>query len=423
MLVETTPYARSLGNGLTLKSIRDLEDAERLAAFNKQIFGEGVAAMTRALIVHHPATRPEHWLYVEDEATGQVVSSLALIPWHWCYEEVQLSSGEMAIVGTLDSYRNRGLVRALAARHRELLQDGGFDFSHIQGIPYFYRQFGYEYALPLEPKWQLELRDIPAAPDEAAAYHFRPATEDDVPVLMRLYEAATAGLQVSACRDEAIWRFMLACTAGTELEAEIWLMLDASDAITGYCRIAHYGFGTGLIVSETSRLNHTTAKVLLTWLKSLAIDREKPYVRLNLPVTNDLLQAAKSWGAYDAGTYAWQILLVDAARLLCKLAPVLERRIASSMFAGLSQTLVINLYRAAFELHFEAGKLLSVHAIGFCDQGAIRIPPTLLAPLLLGYRSREELARMYPDFAIYGEFQQLIDVLFPKRDSFLFTIY
>ena len=413
MLTSTTPYRHALPDNLILKSISDPDDAERLALFNGQVFGQGVAQMTRSLILNHPSTRPEYWLYIEDEATEQIVSSLCLLPWQWRYEDVTLKAGEMGIVGTLETYRNRGLIRALDTRFKELLRDGEFDLSHIQGIPYFYRQFGYEYAMPLEPGWHLELHHIPDTLADTR-YSFRRATADDIPALMRLYDEAARSLNVSTLRDADTWRFMLEHTAGTDLEGEIWLILDAVAQPIAYWRIASHGFGTGLIVSETSRLNIDAAHALLHQLKALAILRDKPGIRFNLPVTNDLLHVARTFGAQDRGTYAWQIHLVDVARLLRKLAPVLECRIDASLFAGFSQKVNLNLYRETFELHFERGKLLAVNNIGFREFDEIRIPPLLLAPLIFGYRSREELCYSHPDVSIGGQSQLLIDTLFPK---------
>src|SRR5206468_4057574 len=101
-----------------MKSICDKSDVERIEAFDIQIFGQGVKEFVPALILHHPATRPEHWLYIEDETNRQIVSALSLIPWQWRYEDVTLKSGEVGIVGTLTAYRNRGLIRVLMARHR-----------------------------------------------------------------------------------------------------------------------------------------------------------------------------------------------------------------------------------------------------------------------------------------------------------------
>jgi hypothetical protein len=81
------------------------------------------------------------------------------------------------------------------------------------------------------------------------------------------------------------------------------------------------------------------------------------------------------------------------------------------------------LYREAFDLHFERGKLAAVEALGFWDGGHIRLPPLLLAPLLLGYKSRQDLAQNYPDFSVWGENQLLVDILFPKVESYIYTIY
>ena len=422
MFTSTTTLQRPLGNNLILKSIENDADIDRLAAFNAHIHGPDVFEMTRALILNHAPARPEYWLYIEDELTRQIVSSLALIPWEWRYADVTLKSGEMGIVGTLESYRNRGLVRALDKRFKELLREGDFDLSHIQGIPYFYRQFGYEYAIPLEANWQIELPNIPAAPSDLP-YHFRLATVDDIPALMQLYDEAARDLDISTMRDVDIWRCILKHPEKSALISEIWLMLDANEQPFGYGRIAQHGFGNGLIVSETSRLKHPAAIAFLGHFKKLAAERGKPNIRLNLPENNSLLKVARAWGAHNPGTYAWQIHPVDVARLLRKLAPVLERRIEASPFAGLTQIVHLNLYRETFELRLEGGKLLNVTNISYQDGGEIRIPPNLLAPLLLGYRDRHQLRESDPDFRIWGQSGLLIDVLFPRMNSFLYNTY
>ncbi|MFN8371540.1 MAG: GNAT family N-acetyltransferase [Anaerolineae bacterium] len=417
----STPYQQTIDSSLVLKSVRDAGDAERLAVFNGKTFGEGVTGMSRALLLHHPTTHFDYWLYVEDQTTGQIVSSLALIPWQWRYEEITLNAGEMGIVSTLEAYRGRGLIRALDKRFKELLRRDGFDLSQIEGIPYFYRQFGYEYAIPLEPNWHLELHHIPDAPP--AAYSFRRATADDIPLLAQMYAEATSVLAITSPRDEAIWRYLLQHTIGNDMEGDFWLMLDDSAQPVAYGRTMRFGFGKGLILSETSRMNIAQAHALLHYLKGLAKENNKPSIRFNLPVSNPVLRLARTWGAVDSGTYAWQIHLVDVAGLLRKLTPVLERRIAASAFAGFTRKVNLNLYRETFELNFEQGKLLSVNNIGFREGDEIRIPPLLLAPLLLGYRSREELRQSHPDVSIWGQSQYLIDVLFPKLDSFIFTMY
>jgi hypothetical protein len=424
VLTATEGYRRQLSESLVLRSIASREDLERVADLNGAIHGDGVAAMTRELVLHHPHTRPEHWLFVEDTEADRVVSTLCLIPWTWRYEGIELKAGEVGLVATLEPYRRRGLVREQFARHAQLLREGNYDLSHIQGIPYFYRQFGYEYAVPLEGGWRLELHAVPDAPDpEEAPYRFRQASLDDLQSLMRLYEEAAGDLDIHTAREEATWRYLLGPSLRTEMVAETWLVLDKEAAIVGYLRVPAHGFGEGLIVNEVSRLSASSAEAVLGQLKKLALERGKPFIRLCLPTDSVLVQTARYRDAHDLGTYAWQIRLVDVSQLLWRLAPAFERRLATSPVAGLSETVCLNLYREAFELRFEGGRLLAVTPLGFCDRGGIRIPPTLVVPLLLGYKSREELAEAYPDLSIRREYRHLVDVLFPKLRAYIYTIY
>lgn len=425
MLPPTTPIARPLGDGLTLRSVTSEADVERLAAFNAQIHGDSVENMTRNLILRHPASRPKHWLFIDDEA-GRVTSSLCLIPWTWRYGSVTLRSGELGIVGTLPDYRHgkRSLIAVLMERFNEWLDECEYDLSHIQGIPYYYRRYGYDYALPLEPHLNLELRDVPAAPeDEAQAFAIRLAGESDVPALNALYDEAARGLDLSAVRDEATWRYLLAHTADTAMEADTWVITGADGQLIGYWRVFREGFGEGLIVSEASQLPHRAAQAALRHLKTLAEQRGKPYIRLAMAANASLARTAQAWGAREAGGYEWQIRIVDVPRFLMRIAPVLAERLAGSPFAGLTETVLLNLYREAYALRFEDGALRSVECVGFTEEGAIKLPPTLLPKLMLGWKDRHALSAAYPDVRVWGQAGYLLDVLFPPMRSFLYTIY
>lgn len=423
MFTSTDPCVQRLDDHLVLTSVSTMDDVDRLAEFNGLIHDAHVADMTRALILHHPCTRPEHWLFIRDERTGQIVSSVCLIPWTWHYGEVELKAGEQGIVGTLPEYRHRGLIRALNRCFKELLRDGEFDLSPIQGIPYFYRQFGYEYAIPLEGGWHIGAYQIPDDPPRGESYQFRRATLEDLPALVRLYDEAACSLNIHAVRSAAVWRYLIEHEPHTGSASETWLVLDESGGIAGYWRMEKFGFGEGLIVSDASRLSHPAALAVLRKVKALAAERGKPYIRLASADSSPLIHAAKAWGAQNTGRYAWQIHIPDPARLLRAIAPVLEARIAASSFAGLSQTLHLNLYRESFDLRFEKGRLAAVEAVGFSDEGEIRLPPPLLAPLVLGWRSRDELRQSHPDVSIWGQSAYLIDVLFPKMESFIYTTY
>lgn len=426
MLHKTQPFHQVLDNGLILKSISTEDEIDRLATFNVVIHEEEqLARMTRALILHHPFTHPKEWLFVEDSTNGKIVSSLCLLPWTLHYETVQLKAAEMGIVGTLPEYRHQGLIRSLDSRFRQLLDIDGYVLSHIQGIPYYYRQFGYEYALPLESGWELDLHNIPAdeSPSEVTLT-FRQATADDIPTLDQFYTQAMRHLQISAVRDSDIWHYLIEQENNLQAMQETWLVHNEDREPVGYFRVAKQGFRQGLIVDEASHVAYDVAVAILQRLKQMAIERDKPYIRLSMSAACPLVTIAKAYDARVPWTYAWQIKFPDPARFLRQITPTLEQRVQNSIFAGLTRSVILNLYQAGYELVFDEGCITAVNALGFCENAYdIRIPPMQFVQLALGYRTRDELQMIYPDVGISAQAQPLVDVLFPKMNAFLHLIY
>lgn len=416
-----TSYRQPLGDGLVLHIAADERDVERVAEFNGTIHEPANASMTRHLFFRHPNTQWEDLIFVEDEGSGQVVSSLCLIPWTWRYETVSIPAGEMGIVGTLAAYRRRGLIRAQVDTFKRRLRERGCVLSHIQGIPYYYRQFGYEYALPLEGGLRLELRHVPDPPEKP--FEFHPVTIDDLPTLAQLYDEAAQDLAISTVRDKATWEYLLTHARGTQTEQDAWIIHDTYGGVVGYMCVPLHHFGQELVISEVSRLGFEAALATLNHAKKLATARDRPGIRLNLPANCTLMRLARSLGAHDLGTYAWQIHVPDTAALLRVLTPVLERRIAESPFAGMTQEVRLNLYRDTIALRFETGSLTEVANLGPVGDGIASFPPLQFIPLVLGYRTVEELRQTHPDVHVAPAWRLLVDTLFPKVPSFIYTMY
>lgn len=419
-----TPYEQPLADGLTLHAAANEEDVAQVATFNSTIHGPDAGALTRNLFLHHPATRLQDLFFVKDRAAGRVVSSLCLIPWTWRYGDVKLPVGELGIAGTSEAYRQRGLMRALVRAFKGRLRERGCLLSQIQGIPYFYRQFGYEYALPLEGSMRLEFRQIPLS--EASLFTFRQATPDDVDTMRQLYDEATQTLAIHSVRDEAAWQYLQRHTEGTSTERERWIIQSAGGEIAGYVSVPRYHFGEEITVDETSLLGFDAALATLQHIKKLAVEREKPGIRLNLPANCTLMRLAESLDGHDMGTYAWQIHVPDTMMLLQALGLVLERRIANSPFAGLSEEVGLDLYRERIVLRFEGGSLTRVAPSDSArSTGApvLRCPPLQFIPLVLGDRTWEELRSSYPDVSVPRTRRLLVDTLFPRVTAFLYSPY
>ena len=144
-----------MSDGLVMRR-SSAADTDRLAEFNGRIHGDdaedaaAVAAWTRDLLRNPPpAFSPNDFVIVEDPSTGEIISSLNLISQTWTYEGIPFGVGRPELVGTKPDYRGRGLVRAQFEVIHEWSRQRGELVQAITGIPYFYRQFGYEMGLDL----------------------------------------------------------------------------------------------------------------------------------------------------------------------------------------------------------------------------------------------------------------------------------
>lgn len=416
-------FSVELHDGLTLRSVSTIRELERVAAFNGLIHGTEVVGMTANLFADHPDTRGRDLLYVENDG-GEVIASACLIPWTLHTGEVDLPVGELGIVGTREDYRGRGINRHLMGAFWQRFTERGCLLSIIQGIPFFYRQYGYEYALlPLEGGWRLQPDQVPAPLVEG--FTFRPAALDDAILLATLYQEQSARLDISARRSADIWHYLLSDLRKPDsMEHETLVILSPQGETAGYLRLPKYHFYENLTtIDECSELSFAAGLAVLNELARRVRADDQDGIRFNLPPTSGLLKLARAYGAVSLGTYSWQVRVPDMAALLGRMGPVLSTRLAGSAFAGLTQKISLDLYRQHIELNFDHGVLISAMPVKHSDHPILRIPPDQAVPLVLGGRSLEEIGTSHPDASPHHLWKPLVDVLFPKTKAFLSTIY
>ena len=417
----------SVESGLELRLLRVPGDIEKLADFVATVHDAGVGALTRELALRHPDANRMRWLAMAEKATGDIVSTLCLLPWTIRYGDVEIPAAEMGIVATRKDWRKRGLVRTMADRFDRLLAEEGYLLSHIQGIPYFYRQFGYEYAIPLETQNYLEFRQVDDMQGEkkgpeSGGVTLRLADRKDLSALVAWYDEHVLSLDVSSLRSPDQWGFLLDDSLKTDYAADTYIVETAHDAV-GYCRIPRQGFGDALILGECSNLPDSAYASFFARLRDIAKERAKPFIRLNLGPTHPAVIAARDAGARDAGGYGWQIRLPDPAAFLGRIAPVLDGRLAAGPFESYSGELKLNLYRTGIGVRFEKGQTVKVEGGVDVDGGNVSIPPHVLTPIVLGQKSIEECRRFYPDFSGPPRGMRLLQALFPPLSAFLHCPY
>jgi GNAT superfamily N-acetyltransferase len=439
-MTEPTPDAtaglpRSLGAGLTLRWATPA-DIEAVAAFNARHLSdnpdepdEGTAEWTRALMGGaHPTTRAGDFTVVVDErAGGRIVSSLCVIPQTWAYGGIPVRVGRPDLVSTDPAYRRRGLVRAqFAAIHARGAARGEM-MQVIDGVAWYYRQFGYEMALNLggSRRWLPFRMPAPATPP---AYRLRPATPADIPLLDRLYAARGAGELVTRLRDAAEWRYELGWKQFRVVE-------DAAGAPVGYVEARPNEGGQDpevmhvLRVSELAVLpGHSLRAVALFLGPALQAELAALNATRARPLTGLALNLGPQHPAYTAlgdlleqyrPYYAWYVRVPDLPAFLRHIAPVLEARLAGSVLAGHTGTLRLNFYQAQMTLGFTGGRLTEIGTFtpAAIEDGDARFPGLTFLQVLLGHRTPAEIAHLYADCYASPEAAVLLSILFPPQPS------
>ncbi len=330
----------------------------------------------------------------------------------------------MGIVGTQEKHRGQGLIRILNNEFDETLDEEKFDLAVIQGIPGFYHRFGYHYSIPLENHINMPLHLI-SEEKEKDTYSFHLASVEDIPYLLQEDQTYRERFSLSTFRDNANWKYLLTDSLNTEYGSEYWIMEHRDKSEQFYFRIPRQGFGSGLILSEISEsITYEALRHLLSFCKKLAIERNKPYIRLNLHQDSTTSKMAVSMGADQGKTYAWQIKIPNTIRLLTTMRPILEQRMENSSFKQFSGTLRLNFFKTKVDLQWVEGRLENVlNGEGECKD-TFSINGDLFPILCLGHRTWQEIRYIRPDISpSSSQSRLLVETLFPPRKSWIHEQY
>jgi hypothetical protein len=379
----------------------------------------------------HPTFRPGDFCLVEDTRAGKIVSSVGLISQMWTYEGTPLKFGQPEIVSTDPAYRRRGLVRAQFNEVHRWSAERGELVQGITGIPWYYRQFGYEMALDLGGRRVGSASQVPALPaGESEPFVVRPATVKDVPFICEMYGHVTARSAVATMRGEAIWRYDIAersqtsgfsinqCiieTPGGEAvgalvhSRKIW-----GNALNAYLYELRPGVPFLAATPAVMRYLRTTGE-------EYAADQGEDLsaISFNLGGSHPVYDTISNRLAPLRIPDAWYIRVPNLPAFLSHIAPALEKRLAESPQNGYTGQLKVNFYRSGIAFAFDNGRI-SVEAWkpDRVEDGEAAFPDLTFLQLLFGFRSLEELQHAFPDCsARTDEARALLPVLFPKKNS------
>jgi hypothetical protein len=431
--IATQSYIQQLDENLVLR-FATVDDTEALAQFNGWIQGDDgefnpfVAQWTREFMSPlHPTCGPSHVTVVEDTRTGKIVSSMNLIPQTWTYDGIPFGVGRPEAVGTDPAYRRRGLVRAQFNVLHDLSDNAGHLAQGITGIPYYYRQFGYEYAIDLNGGRAVYPSLVPALKaGETERYRLRPVTLDDLPFIRPLYDRQCARSLIACPCSEAEWRWNLGVDPNAVQHSRLYVIEARDGRPIGYVTIV-FELWRGLFqITELNLIEDQPIRevlhTILRWVEPIAeVTADEQHKELKALVfrlgqSHPLFDAAPDFFHKVHPPYAWYMRVKDIVAFLRRITPVFERRLAASSLAGYSGELRVNEVVRGFKLTIERGRI-DVEAWTPDDSDNAMFPPYTFLQMLFGRRSLSDLRYMFPDCLCEDEPAVVLETLFPPRPS------
>ncbi|AXX30501.1 GNAT family N-acetyltransferase [Actinosynnema pretiosum subsp. pretiosum] len=329
---------------------------------------------------------------------GRVVSTATLLDETLVLGDVVIPTGQVELVATAHGHEGRGLVRRLMSWAHEHSAERGHLAQVMIGIPYFYRRFGYSYAIPIPAT-----RALTGAPDPGG-HVLRPATPADVDLLARLHAAELALADLRMPHPPARWRWLLEHASSGQ-----WVVELAGEPVA-VGRVAD-----GVLVEAAATTPEAAhALAALTGVTQVV---ERPGTVAGRALEGFLAPA-------DAQARSYYARVPDAAALLERLRPVLSRRLAAAGFTD--GEAVVSFFSSHVRLPFRDGVVDPVVPGGVmqgpASVGGSGVAPDLLPALLFGPHGITGLAERHPD--VYpGPRAELAAALFPPVRADLMTYY
>jgi predicted acetyltransferase len=398
------------------------EEFQEILALNIEVHGESVREYIKHIFLNHPRKEDVLFLYIRDSNSNKIVSCISLMPLEWRIGSLNIPVCEMGFVGTLESYRGKELIVELNVLYESIMAEQGYLISVIRGIPFYYRKLGYEFAIPLDHRIFLSPSKIPL--NNLEFLKIRKANLEDIDFIATKYNQYYGDFFISNIFDKDCFISKFFNNNYNEFKASTYIIETGGNSI-GYFTFGKSYDDKGYDI-KTSQINRESGIKILQFTKEIASIENPDQLDLAVREDTDLAEFISELGGTTYDTYGWQVKIPNLELFLEKIKSILENRIHNSIFQGVTQNLRISNYKTTIILSFNNGRISSIEMEkGYpmepsCD---LKITGPILFKLLLGDRSFKELKHIMKDAIVKHESRELIDVLFPKENSYPDTYF
>ena len=414
-------YKKELDDRFSIHIADDSEDdLSAILEFNNKVHTEeNIKTYIRSIMQKYPRRNDIYWLYIKDNQKDKIVSSLCLSPLDWQIESLDLPVCEMEFVGTLEPYRRKGFIKILNTLYEELMEHYGFMISVIRGIPYFYRNLGYEFVSSLDERIKISTAKIPTK--KLKRITFNVANSNNISLIKSKYSQFHTKFHIFNKFNTDCFKFKY-FNVDFNSEVRITYIINENGLPTNYFSLGRsYDNQCYEIVCPDLTVNQSIA--LLQFVKR--IGNFKDNFILSVSKYSSLFNYIKLIGGELISDYGWQVKIPNIKNFLRFVKKIIETRLEHSQFKDLSKSIRISNYRDTVILEIDRGKIKKIEQITehpMPENTDLRIPDGFLFMLLLGDRSFKEINDLIKDAIVDPLSKKIIETIFQKKPS-LFESY
>lgn len=373
------------------------EDIDSIAALVADRIGEEDGAEAE-LVLRDPDFDGKRWFVATDG--DKVLSTAAVFPGQLRFGDVTMVAGAIEFVATSEEAEGQGLVRRILEEIHGTASSRGEMMQWIVGITYFYRRFGYEYAIPVDGMHLFAAGEAPPIPD---GWSVRAAAHEDIATLTKAQESFSRAADVSITATKWVWdiyrrspnyEVIVAEGPGGPAFGRIYSW-DDDRYLTDI--VAHSTNAAAALVNAASDDGHWDVSVLTR------------------PGARRYLEELAPWTpSHDA----YYLRVADPVALLEAIRPVLSRRLAAQPENALEGDGLISLYGSSIRFAYNGKRVGPMRREGGVpgpiSEGGSGVAPDQIVSLILGPLGAAGLAARHADVNL-GEQSELMQIMFPPQ--------
>ncbi len=385
------------------------KNCEQITELSRTVFGENDADFIGEFIRKSPFQEENKIFLAIDDRTDTIVGFVNLTDIPLNYYGIEMKSCELSIVATEESYRGLGISGNLTDLFMDEIEKCGYCTIFIQGIPYFYRKYGFNYAIPMATsRFHFDSTSVATQ----SSNPIRKATVEDVPFI---YNQSLKYVENHDCIHRTIGSEIIEkaiTTYQSRFLKRYYFIVEANNKPAGYFYYTKEHDTPK--IEDLSEMDEEKYSAITGFMRD---ETREGCFDVSIPFEHkfyEYLKLINKKFEINKGDYSWQVKIPDYYRFFSRIKPVLEKNLEKSSYKNKTISFKFNNFDELIEFKIDRSRIelqrLPWHLTWDCN-----VPPQAFVKLAFDRFTYDDLKPIIPDLSIKEEFRELFRILFPSK--------